>query len=450
MRGISMALFLCGLVLFILMSGPESSQAQQGFNGTGRYRIEIVATGKALDLRMEDKKTVQQWTVSNAPNQQWDIVEAGAGYYFIVSVENGKSLDAESGKDRDGTPVIVADRNNSDSQRWKINGDKNGEFTIISKAEKSLDLSAGERADGARLQIWGPHGLENQRFRLIRIGEVEAKLRPREAAVPATVFAGAGRYEIQNVASKLSLDLKREDNRTLQQWSASGARNQQWDLEDAGDGFFFIRSVENGRVLEMGAARDRGAVVAKQQQTNDDNQKWQIVSLGNGQSLIVSKNRKAMEVPGSSVKEGQTLRVTNENRRDNQRFIFKKIETIERLTGGRNRPTRFPATQAPAEPAPYTPGKLNWRGRVDIEILLEVQGNTVTEKLVAGRSFNNGRPIFTAAMPARELSLRTENKKVRGSVEIVENPTAANGYKAVIRIRDPQSDAADYEFELIW
>ena len=93
---------------------------------------------------------------------------------------------------------------------------------------------------------------------------------------------------------------------------------------------------------------------------------------------------------------------------------------------------------------------MNWRGRVDTEVLLEVRGNSVIEKHVAGKSFNNGRFTFSAPMPARELNLKVENKKVRGTVELIERPSATNGYKAVLRISDPKRDAADYEFDLVW
>ena len=53
-------------------------------------------------------------------------------------------------------------------------------------------------------------------------------------------------------------------------------------------------------------------------------------------------------------------------------------------------------------------------------------------------------------MPAREMDVRINNIKVRGTVELVEKPSPTNNYTAIVRIRDPQRDAADYEFELIW
>ena len=449
----------------VLAVAPGNVAAQQSFTGQGRYRIEIVATGKALDLRMEDKKTVQQWAVGGARNQQWDIVDSGDGFYFITSVENGRVLDVDGGRARDSLAIITATRGSSDNQKWKLADNGRGEFTIISKAGKSLEAPAGKRDDGVKLQIGEPHGLENQRFRLVRVGDVEAKVRPREGApvgtTPGTMiahaFAGKGRYQIQSVSSNHFLDLKREDNSTLQQWSGSGALNQQWDFEDAGNGYFYIRSVESGRVLEVSGARDGSTVVAPGQQTGRDNQKFRVVDVGSGQSMIVARNGKVLDLPNSAKQEGQSMQIWGEHRRDNQRFVFKPVETTSILSGGRTRevpgarvPGRGDSGSATPQPAPYTPGKLNWRGRVDSEILLEIRGNSVVEKPVTGKSFNNGRATFSVPMPARDLNLRIENKKVRGTVEIVERPSAANGYMAVIRVRDPQRDAADYEFELIW
>lgn len=462
MKRLANVILMLAASLAVLVVASGNGLAQQSFTGQGRYRLEIVATGKALDLRMEDKKTVQQWTVGGARNQQWDFIDAGGGFYFITSAENGQTLDVEGGRARDGVAIITATRGNSDNQKWKVADNGRSEFTIISKAGKSLESPAGKRDDGVKLQVGEPHGLENQRFRLIRVGDVEAKVRPREGAPivtqPGTMiahaFAGKGRYQIQSVTSNHFLDLRRDDNSTLQQWSGSGALNQQWDFEDAGGGYFYIRSVESGRVLEVAGARDGSRIIATGQQIGRDTQKFRVVDVGSGQSMIVARNGKAVDLPNSARNEGQSLQLLSEHRRDNQRFVFKPVETTVLLSGGRTRGATGASSVPPRDVVPveqpYSPGKMTWRGRVDTEILLEVRGNSVTEKNVAGKSFNNGKFTFSAPMPARELNLKVTNKKVRGTVELVERPSAGNGYTTVLRIRDPQRDAADYEFELIW
>ncbi|MGH9841750.1 MAG: RICIN domain-containing protein [Blastocatellia bacterium] len=447
-------LFLTLVVLALGVAGV----AAQGTITPGRYQIEIVATGKVLDLRAEDKKSVQQWANGGGRNQQWDIEDAGDGHFHIRSVESGKVLDMAEGRARDGAALIVADRRDNDNQKWRITDHGGGQYLIVSKSGKSVESPAGKREDGARLQVWGPHGLENQRFRLTRLGDPEARVRPRDPnRPPATVnannsgFVGKGRYQIQNVASGHFLDLRREDNQTLQQWSGSGAKNQMWDTEDAGNGYFYLRNVENGRYLEVSGSRD-GSAVYLRDPTGRDSQKWRIVDTGGGEAIIVSRNGKVLDLPNSERREGAAFQIWGEHRRDNQRFRFNQIDTNEYFSGGRTRETRStgPTRDNANIQEPYTPGRMTWRGRVDTEILLEVRGSSVTEKNVTGRSFNNGRFKFTAPMPARELDLRIQNKKVRGSVEIVERPSIANNFTAVIRVSDPQKDAADYEFELIW
>jgi len=445
------------VALVVVMGAPNANLAQQeGFSGPGRYRIEVVATGRVIDLKMEDKKTVQQWSSSGARNQQWDIEDAGDGYFYIKSVENGLSLDFAESRVRDGVSVITAERSGRDNQKWRIADNGRGEFTIISKSGKSLESPAGKRDEGVKLQVWGPHGLENQRFRFVRIGDPEVKVRPRDGApapdsgVNSTGFVGRGRYQVQIVASGAYLDLRLEDRETLQQWSLGG-RNQWWDVEDAGQGYVYIRSVENGRVLEAGGTRDGSGVFARDF-SGRDHQKWRIVDLGDGQSLIVSRLGKTLDLPNGAPDNGVKLQLWSEHRRDNQRFRFHRVEQAETYAGGRTRGGREaePARGGANQPEPYSPGRMRWRGRVDAEILLEIRGTGVTEKNVAGKSYNNGRFTFSAPMPARELELRIEKKKARGSVEIVEKPTYSNNYTAVLRIRDPRKDAADYEFEMIW
>lgn len=466
-RGIVLAtLVLLGIA--IARSDRQIAASQDAFTGPGRYRIEIVATGKALDLKMEDKKTLQQWAGSGGRNQQWEVEDAGNGYFVIKSVETGNVLDCAEKKARDGSGVIVAGRGNSEQQLWKIapSETNSGQFTIISKAGKALEAPAGKRDDGTRLQLWGPHGLENQRFRFIRLADLEPKIRPREPSPTTPIGAGAGvsvtnnsgflgkgRYRIQSVLSGYFLDLKREDNQSLQQWSGSGAANQQWDAEDAGGGYFYLRCVETGKVLEASGSKDGSLVLVKSGQPGRDTQKWRVVDLGNGQALIVAKSGKVLDVKDSARTEGTRIQVWGEHRADNQRFRFDRLDLTNQYSGGRTRDEgrlSRPGRGNASEEEPYVAGRLRWRGRVDQEILLEVQGSSVREQLVAGKSFNNGRFTFSAAMPRRALEVRVENKKVRGTVEIVERPTAANNFMTLLRIRDPQNDAADYEFELIW
>ncbi len=455
---------LCG---FGLLHAPQTSAQQEGFSGPGRYRIENVASGKSLDVKQEDKRTVQQWATHGAPHQRWDVEDAGNGFYTLRSVDNGKVLDFADNRARDGVNLIVADQRGSDYQLWKINNTGNGQCTIVAKAGKALDVPATARMqDGTKLQVMGEHGLENQRFRFFRLGDLPAVagggIRPRDrevvgrpapAPTPALdLYTGPGRYAVQVVHSNKYLDLRMEDKETLQQWGGSNARNQQWDIEDAGGGYIYIRSGENGKALEVASNRptDGTAVFVRNNRSNTDTQKWRIVDQGNGEFMLMSRTGRALDLAEFNQNDGAKLYVWKETRATNQRFRFARVTQGEVYTGGRMRGRQATPTPTPT-PMPYTPGKLVWRGRVDIEILLDVRGGAITERGAAGQAFNNGRILAASgAMPLGELTVRVRNIKVRGSVEVVEQPSAANNWTAVIRVRDPEKNAADYEFELSW
>lgn len=454
---------LAALCCWAVLPERKANAQAEGFRGPGRYRIEIVASGKVLDLRMGDRRTVQQWSSSGANNQQWDVEDAGGGYYFIRSVENGRVIDFAENRVRDGVGVIVADRRDTDTQKWKITETNNRQYTLVARAGKALDVPADNRLeDGTGLQVMRLHGLENQRFRFYRLGELPlaggrrprdlgdrgVETRPAPTIDPNAVFNGPARYTIQIVSSGKALDLDGRDGESLIQFPPHGQRNQQWDIEDAGGGYYFIRSTENGKALEVMAQRLRdGTPVLVRNFNRSEQQKWRIEPKGNGEFTIISRLGKALDLPGSSNEDNVKMYVWSEHGEPNQRFRFTRVtqsETQARV------PARGQGTSVPPRESPYTPGSLRWRGRVDHEVLLDVRGNKVTERHVAGRSFNNGQFSFTAPLPAREVTLRLRNIKVRGAVEIVEQPTLSNGWTAVIRIRDPQGDAADYEFELSW
>lgn len=433
----------------------------QGPITSGRYQIEIIATGKVLDLRNEDKKSIQQWSNGGGRNQQWDLEDAGDGTFAIRSVEAGRVIDFSGSRSRDGFALVVAERRDSDNQKWRIAETGAGQYTIISKSGRSIESPPGKRDDGILLQAGEPHGLENQRFRLTRLGNLEARVRPRDGApapgpAPAvntknSGFTGKGQYVIQSSGTGYYLDMRRGENLIVQQSTGNGGKNQLWDIEDAGGGYFFLRNMEGNRYLDATGNRD-GSAVQTRDRTGRDNQKWRIVDIGQGESLIASRNGKVLDIPTNDLREGTALQLWGEHRRENQRFRFNQVDTRETFVGGRTRPDRGsgPIRENQNIQEPYSAGRVTWRGRVDIEILLEIRGGSVIEKNVSGNSFNNGRFTFSRPMPARELELRIENKKVRGKVEIVERPSFANNFTAVIRITDPQKDAADYEFILIW
>ena len=72
-------------------------------------------------------------------------------------------------------------------------------------------------------------------------------------------FNGPGRYQITNLNSGKVLDLDRNDQTSVIQFSSRGTDNQAWDIRAAGSGYYSLRSAMNGNALEAGTANGVGA-----------------------------------------------------------------------------------------------------------------------------------------------------------------------------------------------
>lgn len=83
-----------------------------------------------------------------------------------------------------------------------------------------------------------------------------------------------------------------------------------------------------------------------------------------------------------------------------------------------------------------------WTGRVDREVLIVVRGREVRT-----RGFDAALPNRTrvsAALPQSSANVVVEVNDGRGDVDVIEQPSARNGYQAVLRVRDPRAGADNY------
>jgi hypothetical protein len=109
-------------------------------------------------------------------------------------------------------------------------------------------------------------------------------------------------------------------------------------------------------------------------------------------------------------------------------------------------------TKEPGKPEPSTeePGQMVWRGRVDDWVRVNVRGKAAFAITFAGQYTPPGEFSFEAPLPRAAVTVKVEKKRGRGEVRIAQQPTYANGYTAVIEIRDRQRKDDEYEFILKW
>ncbi len=91
-----------------------------------------------------------------------------------------------------------------------------------------------------------------------------------------------------------------------------------------------------------------------------------------------------------------------------------------------------------------------WEGRVDREAALVMRGSRVS---VPGGVFTGASPRdldVRSSLPEADGVVRLRVDRGRGAVDVVEQPSAANGYTARVRVRDDQAGADDYRLTAYW
>ena len=96
-------------------------------------------------------------------------------------------------------------------------------------------------------------------------------------------------------------------------------------------------------------------------------------------------------------------------------------------------------------------GILHWSGNVDGELEIRIQNGRVDYRNLSGAQPTSVRADRgNLNMPRNDSQVYVAQGQGRGSVNIVQQPAAYNGYTTVIRVRDPQGGFGYYDFDLVW
>lgn len=148
-------------------------------------------------------------------------------------------------------------------------------------------------------------------------------------------FNGPGRYEIANLKSGKAIDLDRNNQTSVIQFSSRNTDNQQWDIVPAEPGFWFFRNAMNGAALEAVDMRNstpvRGAPF-----TGGPAQQWRIEPANDGNALIISRLGKSLDIPNGEVRDGARVQTYEPNGGANQRFTFRRLADIARAEDRRD------------------------------------------------------------------------------------------------------------------
>jgi Zn-dependent protease with chaperone function len=137
-------------------------------------------------------------------------------------------------------------------------------------------------------------------------------------------FNGAGRYEIINVKSGKVLDLDRNDQVSVIQFSSRGTVNQVWEIRPADSGYYYLQNTMNGNALEAVGTRN-STPVRTTRLSGGSSQQWRFDSGKDGTALILSRLGKALDIPGGTSSDGARVQIHDINGDVNQQFAFRLV-----------------------------------------------------------------------------------------------------------------------------
>jgi hypothetical protein len=137
-------------------------------------------------------------------------------------------------------------------------------------------------------------------------------------------FNGPGRYEITNLKSGKVIDLDRNNQTTVIQFSARNTDNQVWEIRQANSGYYFILNGMNGNALD--APEDgNSAPVFGRPFNGGPSQQWRIEPGKDGNLLIVNRNGRTLDIPDGTDRDGVRIQIYDRNGDSNQRFMFRQV-----------------------------------------------------------------------------------------------------------------------------
>lgn len=137
-------------------------------------------------------------------------------------------------------------------------------------------------------------------------------------------FEGPGLYEITNLKSGKVIDLDRNDQTTVIQFSSRGTDNQTWDIRPAGQGYYYVRNLMNGYALDSGHGGNSTPVHGVPF-NGSDSQQWRLEMGKDGNALIMSRLGKTLDIPGGTSRDGAPVHIYDLNGDSNQRFMFRRV-----------------------------------------------------------------------------------------------------------------------------
>ena len=294
-----------------LPDGDYNIRSAKNFN----YGVDVegVSTANAANVHL--------WEVGNGANQKWTVKYLGNGYYSIIAKHSGKALNVHGAEYKGYANVQQHDYSANDAaSMWMLKDAGNGNFYIINKNGRFLDIANGAVANGSNIGGWCGNSTEAQKWKFV--------------TVDGTQTLANGLYQIRSVTNKnLGLDVdhaSKDDHANVLLYTISTADNQKWEIKYLSNGFYSIVAHHSGKALDVeNAGIDNFANVQQYANTaaTNDAQQWAIKDAGNGAYYIINKKGLFLDINGGTLADGTNIQGYVGNGTLAQKWMFTSVST---------------------------------------------------------------------------------------------------------------------------
>lgn len=92
----------------------------------------------------------------------------------------------------------------------------------------------------------------------------------------------------------------------------------------------------------------------------------------------------------------------------------------------------------------------DWSGRVDREVRITMHGRDARTQTAGRTQAQRSRVNVTTPLPQRDGRVTVRVQDGRGDVDVVQQPSARNGYTTIVRIRDRSNGIDNYRVTAYW
>jgi hypothetical protein len=136
-------------------------------------------------------------------------------------------------------------------------------------------------------------------------------------------------YMLRNKQSRQVIDVfsfKQENGADVVQWPSFDNENQQWLLEDMGNGYYTLTAKHSGKALTVrDASTQDGAQIEQYEKNGTDAQQWQLEETEEGYYILTSKaSGMALTVSGNEGQNGAVIQQRTNQGSDIQLWRFER------------------------------------------------------------------------------------------------------------------------------